>query len=629
MRIDRLAPLVCALLLTATSYVHAVDYVELELSDLESMQAEFPAWLLEVTEAGGEFLPEVGWHVNASRPFGSGQLFLTLDRELMDQDLALTFTSPNTANIAVQLYDDAERIVAVDLLAERLRSGAAKDVTTVVVPLTSFPTAKHIVLRRLDGPVEMPYLALLPLTYPVAQSAPQLRDLAARFGEPSSLENPYVGRIQAELGAGVDVWQQVAEPLQPLYALAKRGQGDALDESELLAVLQVLGLQGFDFNAFDFVRAAGEGREEVVSLYLRAGMPIDVQGDNKYTAAAEAATSGELRVLRLLCEQGADLEIRTAGGNTVLWMACISSNFEAIRLLVEAGADVNARCVRGETPLNILIQWRNQHKQETLAAMKYLLENGVDLEISDNLGRTAIHVAIEEGWTEEVRAVLRYHPNLEVRNKRGHTPMMVVQYRNNSAMKRDLLAAGAEPWEPTFESLDDELVYLIHRRQYRDALKLVEAGANPNVNDLEGSPIAFRIVRHQNIDYLKSFMALGLSLDARDRKNQILLDAQSGGFSEKKEAMFAFLLDQGLDPNYATDEDLRRKKPYWTPLMKAADSGNIFRCRRLLAAGADPTVKNLPRRTAAIIAERNGHIQLASELKEAEAKWLAAQIVPN
>jgi|GEM_PF-1390029 len=609
----------------ATLSLCAIDYVELELSDLESVQSEFPEWLLEVTEEGGEFLPELGWSVAAERPFGMGKLFLTLDRSLLQQDLALTFTSPNAANVAVQLYDASERIVAVDLLAERLRGTAERDVTTVVIPLSMYPTAKHIVLRRLDGLVEMPYIALLPLTYPVSQETSQIQDLATRFGDPSAIDNPYVRRIKAEVGEDLNLAEQATEHFQPLYAMAHADNADPLSESELLAVFQVLGLQGYDFNAFDFVRAAGEGREEVVRLYLRAGMPINVQGDNKYTGAAEAAASGELRVLKLLCEKGADLEIKTAGGNTTLWMACYSSNFEAIRLLVEAGAKVNARCVRGDTPMYILIQWRYRNKQETLAAVKYLLENGVDVEVSDDLGRTAIHVAIEEGWTEEVREVLRYHPNLEARNKRGHTPMMVAEYRNSSSMKNELLKAGAKPWEPNFESVDDELVYRIHRREYTAGLELVKAGADPNVKDLEGDPIAFRVVRHQNIRYLQDFIAQGLRLDARDHENQTLLDAQGGTYNGDKEAMIAFLLEQGLDPNYPTKEDLHRKKPYWTPLMKAANSGNIFRCRTLLAAGADPTVRNLPRRTAAMIAERNGHIQLASELREAEANWLANQ----
>ena len=55
--------------------------------------------------------------------------------------------------------------------------------------------------------------------------------------------------------------------------------------------------------------------------------------------------------------------------------------------------------------------------------------------------------------------------------------------------------------------------------------------------------------------------------------------------------------------------------------MNAADSGNSVRCQRLLAAGADPTIKNLPARTASMIAERAGHFQLGQELKAAEAEW--------
>lgn len=79
--------------------------------------------------------------------------------------------------------------------------------------------------------------------------------------------------------------------------------------------------------------------------------------------------------------------------------------------------------------------------------------------------------------------------------------------------------------------------------------------------------------------------------------------------------MVALLLDLGLDPNYPTAEDLRKKKPYFTPLMRAAWMGNSIRCQTLLDAGADPTIRNRDtNRTAAIIAERGGHLQLAEEL---------------
>jgi len=80
-------------------------------------------------------------------------------------------------------------------------------------------------------------------------------------------------------------------------------------------------------------------------------------------------------------------------------------------------------------------------------------------------------------------------------------------------------------------------------------------------------------------------------------------------------------LEEGLDPNYATVEELKKKQPYSTPLMSAADAGNVKRCQRLLAAGADPRIKNLPGRTAAMIAERGGYFQLSQELKAAEAKF--------
>lgn len=92
----------------------------------------------------------------------------------------------------------------------------------------------------------------------------------------------------------------------------------------------------------------------------------------------------------------------------------------------------------------------------------------------------------------------------------------------------------------------------------------------------------------------------------RNDYNKSLLTAPSAEYSEQGEAMIRYLLELGLDPNYATPADLKRRKPYWTPLMIAANSGNTVRCQSFLAAGANPTTKNRPGRTAAMIAERNG-----------------------
>jgi ankyrin repeat protein len=151
--------------------------------------------------------------------------------------------------------------------------------------------------------------------------------------------------------------------------------------------------------------------------------------------------------------------------------------------------------------------------------------------------------------------------------------------------------------------------------------RLLEAGADPNAADMEGEPIIFQIINIRNLNMLKKFRAVGANFDVRNNYGSSPLGHVNATYYEPREAIIEYLLEEGLDPNYATVEQLKKKRPYWTPLMKAADAGNVKRCQRLLAAGADPRVKNLPGRTAAIIAERAGYYQLAQELKAAEGDF--------
>jgi ankyrin repeat protein len=608
------------------THLSAHDYFELNLAHNDDNKSARPNWLGEVSETGGELNEGKGWEVSSSRPFGVGQLFISIDTSKLSGDVALSFVSPNAANLAVQLYDETERIIAVDLLAHRQNINEETAITSLLVPISKYPTTRHIVLRRLDGPVQIEALSLMVLHTPIDQSEAHLMRLAQQLGDPLAEENPLLNTLTSQTGADhkTTLFAHASRTSQPLLSLSVLNAEEAIAEDELLLLMSILGLQGYDFNAIDFVRAAGEGREEVVRLYLRAGMPIDAQGATRYTATAEAATSGELRVLRLLCEQGADLEIRTAGGNTPLWMAASRANFEAIRLLVEHGADVNAQGARNETPAMILMRSRTHPRDHRLATLEYLLEAGSDPDRYDVRGRHLLHFAIPMRL-QEVQAVLKYNPDLNHRNDAGLTPIMAAKYRNHRGIENALLEAGAEPWEPNFETLDDELIYRVHRREWHTLPNLIKAGANPNINDMDGDPLAFQIVRRLDIPFLMQMQELGLDLNAKARNGISLLASLNSQYQPRREAMIAYLLEQGLDPNQATTEDLRAHHPYKTPLMSAASQGNAHRCRLFLDAGADPTVRNSPGRTAAIKAERNGFIQLAHELKQAEIAWQSAQ----
>ncbi|MGZ0655783.1 ankyrin repeat domain-containing protein [Coraliomargarita sp. W4R72] len=621
MPLIKLSTLLLCLIPLLTS-AQAPNYFELDLKDLSTAQHNYPNWLEEISEEGGQFDETKGWHIDANKPFGIGQLYLSIQPEHLTQDLALSFYSEGTAQIAVQLYDANEQTLAVDLLATR-SVYESSSLTSLIIPLSQFPSARHIVLRRLDGEVSISSLSLIELLQAAPQADANLAQLAALLGDPLASENPLIANLRKQ--SSVDITEALlnhpASPSQPLIELSRLNGDSPLREDELVSILQLLGLQGYEFNANDFVKAAGEGREEVVSLYLRAGMPINVQGRNRYTAVAEAATSGELRVLKLLCERGADLEIRTAGGNSALWMACMGSHYEAIRLLVEHGADVNARGAYGNTPLHQVQNRRAHNYLKSDEYVRFLLDNGANPNIADNNGETLLHDIVRHSKSSMLQVALDHGADATLKDSAGFTPMMAAKYRNSRSIIETLLAHGVADWEPEHTSLDERLVYQVYRNETSKAYDLLEEGADPNTNDMHEKPIIFNIISKRNLNMLKHFRKYGLNLDVRDLSGRSPLGYVNAAFHTSREAMVEYFLEEGLDPNYASQEELRKKKPYWTPLMKAADAGNADRCQRLLAAGADPTVKNLPARTAAMIAERAGYYQLAQELKAAETEW--------
>lgn len=601
--------------------VSAVNFIDVDLKSLDSPEVAFPDWLIEVTESGGSFSSESGWSVGHERPFGTGKLYVSIDSSKLDTLIALSFSSPTRSNLAVQLYDASERILAVDLLAKRKQLSEEQSQTTVLIPLHEYPTAAHIVLRRLEGDIEIHSLRLAETTPAVNQEGEYLIQLAERLGDPLALESPLRSSDTFPVSTGTVSSSTIFQDYQPLLNRAQN-EDRPLSESELKDIFLVLGLSGYDFNANDFVRAAGEGREEVVGLYLRAGMPVDATGKNRYTAMAEAATSGELRVLSLLCEHGADPDIKTVGGNTALRMAAFGPHLEAIRMLVDYGADLNSIGAYGKTPVQALNHERSFNYDKVDATTLYLLQKGADPDIPDNRGNSLIHDIAAFGRYSLMAEALKYSKKPNETNNFGMTPMMLAVYDNTSAMVRTLEEAGVAKWKPNFGNRNEELVYWTFKGQSKKIEEQLEQGANPNTLDFNGRPLVFKVIDMRRIDLLKLLVEHGADLDVYDPYGCSPLGRVKGAYHIRCEEMVEYLLEQGQDPNYATQAMLRKKMPYWTPLMKAAEAGNTERCQRLLIAGADPRTKNLPKRTAAEIAARAGHIHLANQLRSAEAVYV-------
>lgn len=176
-----------------------------------------PAWLQALEQDGGEFIDNPAcWHVDSGQPAGRGRLALVIDPTLLAADLALVILCAEDTNtdMAVQLFDANNQVVAIDLFYNLLVEGKAAQTDTFIVPLRKYPTAKKILIRRVVGDVKVYGVMLQPVVSEIAADSESQLELAKLFGDPLSPENPLVKRsqqiaVQSKLPAVA-----LAQPLQ-------------------------------------------------------------------------------------------------------------------------------------------------------------------------------------------------------------------------------------------------------------------------------------------------------------------------------------------------------------------------------------------------------------------------------
>ncbi|MES0491541.1 MAG: ankyrin repeat domain-containing protein [Leptospirales bacterium] len=196
---------------------------------------------------------------------------------------------------------------------------------------------------------------------------------------------------------------------------------------------------------------AQNGNIREVEKLLKAGIKPDVRDASKQsegeTALFKAIMCGEIELIKLLLESGADINAVDEAGETPLFTAIMVGYSDIVHYLIQHGAHVNQRSKKGFLPTLIaadrghLAILKNLHRNGArlhqpssdgftplMAASKmhpevvrYLLENGADVNAVTNYGGTALMVAVHTG-NQEITELLLEHGakvGLLTKNKRG------------------------------------------------------------------------------------------------------------------------------------------------------------------------------------------------------------------
>jgi ankyrin repeat protein len=102
---------------------------------------------------------------------------------------------------------------------------------------------------------------------------------------------------------------------------------------------------------------------------------------------------------------------------TPLQYAVESGFTEIVKLLIENGADLNKSNNDGCTPLHLAATYGH------LEVIKLLIENGADIHKSDNGGCTPLHIAATYGHLEVIKLLVYSGANVNYTNNRGKTAL--------------------------------------------------------------------------------------------------------------------------------------------------------------------------------------------------------------
>ena len=196
-----------------------------------------------------------------------------------------------------------------------------------------------------------------------------------------------------------------------------------------------------------------------VRLLLDRGANVNAVSKRGRTALFLAAMSDRsAEIVRLLLAKGADPKITDSFKNTTLIAAAAGNDNETIRMIINAGVDVNAANVIGMTPL-IASAGNNGN----VTAVKMLLAKGAQVNAVavapflypgvapksgvPQLGSvTALGLAAPFGPPELVKALLDAGAEVNVKDARGMTPLMLAVGTDHQdpAVIRMLLEHGAK-----------------------------------------------------------------------------------------------------------------------------------------------------------------------------------------
>ncbi|XP_073186112.1 uncharacterized protein [Lepidochelys kempii] len=444
-----------------------------------------------------------------------------------------------------------------------------------------------------------------------------------------------VAKILVEYGAGVDC--QNDEGQTPLHVAAWEGDeallkffhhckanpnvADKMDRSPLHIAAErghtnVVELLTEKFHSNVLARtkdgstlmhvASEHGHPDTALAFLKKGVLLHMPDKNGAVCLHAAAKRGHAAVVKALLQRGAEVDARTKENYTALHIAAQHCKPLVVQTLLGFGARVQLKGGKAqETPLHIAACI---HEGEKVAEM--LLKSGADVNVEQENGETAMHIAARHGNLRMIKALIEEGGELTSQSKAGECPLHIAVQHSHLPVVEEILNYLAT------EKSHAEASACVNQENKNDWSPLLVAAERGHT-----AIVKILLQHHARVDVFDEHGKAALHLAAENGHDQIAdvllwhkafvnaktklgltplhLSAQNG---------YNHLVKLLVETHLASIDAMTLTKR--TPLHLAALTGQLDVCTSLLSMSADVNATDMQGQTPLHLAAENDHSEV-------------------
>jgi ankyrin repeat protein len=277
---------------------------------------------------------------------------------------------------------------------------------------------------------------------------------------------------------------------------------------------------GIDINAYSLNGctalhdAVSLGMSDIETLLIAQGANLEVRDIDGNTPFMDAVKAGLIPSIQKLASYGADTATRNNRGDTPLHIAVIQERYDLVSMLLNTGASIHARNTASRTPFQTAVNM-------SLRMVSALLTSD-RINLSDNMGNSALHIALQERASPEIiRLIIIIGSRINAVDNNGQTPLRLAVDLGLLEQAKILADEGADPF---FVAVDNKSPADIAISKGVNYVRALFSGRAINSRDSSANTVLHFAARYGTPEIIETLLELGANKTIRNIASELPVD---------------------------------------------------------------------------------------------------------